>query len=181
MPGRRSNRAALTTRIGVLEGDLMNRIGAGLAALGLGQVVMAGPIAQEFHSGYEGVGWDTTLTTVVAAIPGGDHYFAPEPGARIYSVRSDTDLFDIPRRAMTVEYCFTPEGRLNTVGVALRFEQREQLLGTLTSLFGPYREVSERFAILYVWPRDHEVSISVRASRDPVNGILEFWIHHYPP
>ena len=160
----------------------MSRVSVALASLLAAQAATAGPIAQEFRGGYDGIAWGTTLTAVVGALPGGDHYFSSEPGTRMYSVRNDAPLFGIPREGMKVQYCFSAAGGVDNISIRLAYEEREALLGTLITLFGPYNRVMEKdSAISYVWPWDHEISISVRASREPTNGILEFWIHHHDP
>ncbi|HET9395228.1 MAG TPA: hypothetical protein VFO36_04155 [Nitrospiraceae bacterium] len=57
------------------------------------------------------------------------------------------------------------------------YERREQLLAELLLLFGQYQKpVARGTALLYLWPVDGRLRVGVRASREPKNGILEFWV-----
>jgi hypothetical protein len=63
------------------------------------------------------------------------------------------------------------------IAFGIPYERRDQLLGTLISLFGSYaatRVVGT--AIIYRWPPDSGVALVVRVSKDPNNGILELWV-----
>ena len=87
-----------------------------------------------------------------------------------------------PRQEMKVQYHFGKSNEVIAIAFGLPYERREQLLGQLLLLFGPYRKpyVADT-ALIYDWPADRRVAISVRASREPKNGILEFWLHLVPP
>jgi hypothetical protein len=68
-----------------------------------------------------------------------------------------------------------------SASVSANWSCRSELLGALISQFGVYsRAIQEGAAIIYMWPRDDGISISVRASAGPINGILEFWVHNRP-
>ncbi|HXJ40693.1 MAG TPA: hypothetical protein VNH18_15540 [Bryobacteraceae bacterium] len=139
----------------------------------------AGPIAAQFGSGYEGVYWGTSLTKLVGMFPDGEHYFSTSPGERVYLVQNNYPIFDVPRTGTRVQYHLGKDGGVEYIAIGVPYERRDQLLGTLLSLFGSYsapRTVGT--AVIYHWPRDNQVTISVRASKDPTNGILEFWVSH---
>ncbi len=138
-----------------------------------------GPIAARFESGYEGIAWGTSLTNLVGIYPDGEHYFSTAPGERCYMVQNAYPLFDVPRPGTRIQYHLGKEGGVEEVAIGVPYERRDQLLGTLLSLFGSYsapRTVGN--AVIYQWPRDNHIAISVRASKNPTNGILEFWIQH---
>lgn len=139
----------------------------------------AGPIAMQFNSGYDGVFWGTSLTKLVGMFPNGEHYFSTAPGERGYMVQTDDPLFDVPRTGMRVQYHLGTDGGVEHIAIGLPYERRDQLLGTLLSMFGAYSTTrTVGTAVIYQWPRDNRIIISVRASKDPTNGILEFWIAH---
>jgi hypothetical protein len=139
----------------------------------------AGPIAAQFGSGYEGVIWGTSLTKLVGMFPEGEHYFSTAPGARVYMVQNNDPILDVPRNGTRVQYQLGKNGGVESIAVGVPYERREQLLGTLMSLFGGYSaSATVGTAVIYQWPLDNQIQISVRASKDPTNGILEFWINH---
>jgi hypothetical protein len=151
-----------------------------LLALGaMSQAACAGAIANQFKLGYGGVAWNTPLVSLVGMLPGGDHYFSTAPGERVYTLRNDDPLFGVPREGMRVQYHFGKGNGVDYIAVAVPYERREQLLGSLISLFGPYANaVPKSAATIYAWPRDHDIVMAVRASQNPTNGILEFWLYH---
>jgi hypothetical protein len=140
------------------------------------KVAFAGAIADQFSSGYGGVPWGMTLNSLVGLLPGGDHYFSIASG-RIYSLRNSDPLFGVPRENMRVQYYLGADNGVEGIAVAVPYERREQLLGVLIGLFGAYaRTASQPSAIIYTWRPDHDIIMNVRASREPTNGILEFWL-----
>jgi hypothetical protein len=139
----------------------------------------AGPIAAQFGSGYEGVQWGTTLTKLVGLFPEGEHYFSTAPDSRVYMVQNNYPIFDVPRVGTRVQYALGINGGVESIAVGVPYERRDQLLGALLSLFGSYSATGTvGTAIIYQWPQDNQIQISVRASKNPTNGILEFWINH---
>ena len=94
----------------------------------------------------------------------------------------DEPLFGIERRGMRIEYTFGKNNEVRSVALGVPYAMREQLLGQLMSMFGRYWEhTADPIANHYYWPVDERVGIAVRASRDPKNGILEFWVMAIPP
>jgi hypothetical protein len=141
------------------------------------RISVAGPIADYFSSGYEGVAWGTSLTALVGVFPQGEHHFSTAPGERVYIVRNDEPLLGVPRLGATIQYHLGKDGGVESIAIGVPYERRDQLMGTLLSLFGGY--ASQRVvgsAISYYWTRDRGISLSTRSSQSPRNGILEFWI-----
>jgi len=141
------------------------------------RVSLGGPIADYFLSGYGGVAWGTSLTNLVGVLPQGEHHFSTAPGERVYIVRNDEPLLGVPRLGTTIQYHLGKDGGVEAIAVDVPYERRDQLMGTLLSLFGGYatqRVVGS--AISYYWTSDHGISLSTRSSQSPKNGILEFWI-----
>ena len=142
----------------------------------------AGQIATEFGSGFEGVLWGTSLTKLVGMFPDGEHFFSTAPGERGYIVRNDDPLYGVPRAGTRIQYHLGREGGVESIAVGVPYERRDQLLGSLYSLFGSYSATrSVGTAVVYDWQRDRQIAISVKVSKDPTNGILEFWINHIDP
>jgi hypothetical protein len=52
----------------------------------------------------------------------------------------------------------------------------------LLSQFGAYtqRTASQGLATVYSWPVDNGIAMTVKASVNPTNGILEFQVAHLP-
>ena len=97
-------------------------------------------------------------------------------------VRNDDPIFGVPRAGTRVQYHLGKDGGVELIAVGVPYERRDQLIGTLLSLFGSYSSTSTvGQAIIYRWQRDDRIAISVKASKDPTNGILEFWINHIDP
>ena len=145
------------------------------------RISVAGPIADYFSSGYEGVAWGTSLTDLVGLLPLGEHHFSTAPGERVYIVRNDEPLLGVPRLGATIQYHLGKDGGVESIAVDLPYERRDQLMGTLLSLFGRYatkRVVGS--AISYYWMPDRGITLSTRSSQSPKNGILEFWIGRIP-
>ena len=118
-----------------------------------------------------------TLDELIAIRPGGDQYFSTAPGERCYVVADDEPLYGIARPAMRMQYHFSKDNRVIEIGIGVPYERREQLLSELLLAFGPYRKpYVHGTAIHYRWPAAQRAQIGVRASRDPKNGMLEFWI-----
>jgi hypothetical protein len=160
----------------------MCRIFLAVFLAGISQAVCAAAIADQFGSGYGGVKWGTSVASLVGMLPGGDHFFSAPPGERAYMVRNDDMLFGVPRDGMRIQYYFGDDNGVDWIAMGIPYERREQLLGSLVSLFGSYAVTrTEGVAIRYVWPTDHGITMSVRASRDPTNGILEFWVARPSP
>lgn len=137
----------------------------------------AGPIADQFRSGYGGVSWGTSLTDLVAMFPNGEHHFSTAPGTRVYLVRSDEPIFDVPRAGTQIQYHLGAFGGVEMIAIDVPYERRDQLMGALYSSFGSYSVVQHiGTAVVYLWNRDDGITMSVRASTDPKFGILEFWI-----
>jgi len=141
------------------------------------RVAFGGPIGEQFHSGFGGIAWGMSLVQLVGMLPEGDHYFSTAPGHRAYSVRNDEPLFGVPRVGRRIQYHLGTDGGVEKIAVGIPYERREQLLGALISQFGRYasaRSIGD--TIIYAWQADQNVAITVRASRDPQYGILEFWV-----
>jgi hypothetical protein len=142
----------------------------------------AGPIEDQFGWGYEGVSWGMSLTKLVGVFPDGEHYFTTAPGERGYMIRNNDPIFGVPRAGTRVQYHLGKDGGVEIIAVGVPYERRDQLMGALLQLFGSYsstRTVGQ--AIIYTWQRDGRITICVRASKDPTNGILEFWISNIDP
>jgi hypothetical protein len=141
----------------------------------------AGEIHNQFAAGIGGIPWGTKLDDLIAMRPGGDQHFSTAPGQRCYFLDDGEPLFGIERRGMGVEYHLGTNNEVRSVALGVPYAMREQLLGQLSSMFGRYWESSsDPVALSYRWPVDDRVYISVRASRDPKNGILEFWVSLIP-
>ena len=139
---------------------------------------LAGGIDAQFAAGVGGIPWGTKLDDLVAIRPGGDHYFSTAPGERTYTLADQEPLFGIPRPGMRVQYHFGRNDEVISVAIAVPYERREQLLSELWLLFGQSAKPENvGTATRYYWPTDEHCGISVRASREPKNGILEFWVH----
>jgi hypothetical protein len=137
----------------------------------------AGDIDDQFAAGMGGIPFGTKLDDLIAMRPGGDQHFSTAPGHRSYFLDDDQPLFGIERRDMRVQYHLGKNNEVRSIALGVPYAMREQLLGQLMAMFGRYRAASsEPNAINYHWPADKRVYISVRASRDPKNGILEFWV-----
>lgn len=164
------------------------RVGAAMRAIALASLSLifststfAGNIDEQFAATVGGIAWGTKLDELVGVRPGGDHFFSTAPGDRGYRVPDDEPLFGIPRQDMKVQYHFGKNNEVIAIAYGLPYERREQLLGQLLLLFGPYRKpYVEETSLNYDWPADRRVAIAVRASREPKNGILEFWLHLVP-
>lgn len=142
----------------------------------------AGPIAEQFALGYGGVSWGLSLPNLVGMIPGGDHYFSTAPGHREYTVRNDEPFLGVPRAGTRMQYGFGTDGGVEFIALDFPYDRRDQLLGALYAQFGRYARVNEvGGAIIYTWAQDGDIRMTVRASRDPQFGILEFWIRHVTP
>jgi hypothetical protein len=74
---------------------------------------------------------------------------------------------------------FGKDNQVGSIAFGMPYERREQLLAELLLLFGPYQKTVEReTALIYVWPAHGRLRIAVRATREPKNGILEFWVEN---
>jgi hypothetical protein len=137
-----------------------------------------GPVAAQFSSGYGGVAWGTPLDSLVGVLPGGEHHFSTSPGERVYIVRNDDPLFGVPRQGMSVAYHMGKGNVVEYIGIAVPYERRDQLLGVLLSLFGPYTRtaVNQGTAAIYSWSIDNGIAMAMKASANPTNGILEFGV-----
>ena len=143
---------------------------------------LAGEIHDRFAAGIGGIPWGTKLDDLIAMRPGGDQHFSTAPGQRCYFLTDEEPLFGIERRGMGVEYHLGKNNEVRSAALGVPYAMREQLLGQLTAMFGRYWESPlNSVAVSYYWPADDRVRISVRASRDPKNGILEFWVSVIPP
>jgi hypothetical protein len=142
----------------------------------------AGPIAEQFRSGFGGVAWGTSLTNLVGVFPEGDHYFSTAPGQRVYVARSDEPILGVPRAGTRVQYHLGKEGGVEMIAIGVPYERRDQLLGDAMSIFGTYastRAVGP--ATIYRWLTDDGITVEIRCSTSPRFGILEFWILHSAP
>lgn len=156
----------------------MRTIALVVLSIGLSASALAGPIDDQFAAGVGGIPWGTRLHDLVAMRPGGDHDFSTAPGERSYALLDDEPLFGIPRPGTRIQYHFGKRNEVRSVSIGVPYERREQLLGQLLASFGQYgKPVTIGTAIGYYWPADRRCRISVRASREPKNGILEFWVH----
>lgn len=141
--------------------------------------VWAGPVAEQFGSGYDGVSWGLSLAQLVGMIPEGDHYFSTSLGHRVYTVKNDEPFLGVPRAGTRIQYHLGIGGVVESIAVGIPYERREQLFGALIPQFGRPTRVDEvGNSLIYTWPQDRDVRIRVRASKDPRYGILEFWIQH---
>jgi hypothetical protein len=155
----------------------MRIIALACVSLALSASAIAGAVDNEFAAGVRGVPWETTLDELIAIRPGGDQYFSTAPGERCYIVADDEPLYGIARPTMRMQYHFGKDNRVTSIAIGVPYDRREQLLGELLLAFGPYRKpYVYGTAIHYEWPSAQRARIGVRASRDPNNGMLEFWI-----
>ena len=154
-----------------------------LAVLGVVPVAaLAGPISDEFRSGYGGVAWGTTLVDLVAQVPGGQHLFATAAGERDYELLNDEPFLGVPRPGTAVQFGLGATNKVEIIAVNFPYERRDQLLGALISSFGSY---SKRFvkgtSTYFDWPKDNGIHLFVRASTNPSYGILQLLIANAPP
>lgn len=155
----------------------MRTLALACASLVLSTPAFAGEIHDQFAAGIGGIPWGAQLHDLIAMRPGGDQYFSTAPGGRSYELNDDGPLFGIERPGMRVQYHLGKSNEVRSVALGVPYAMREQLLGQLTAMYGRYWESSsDPVAISYHWPADNRVRMSVRASRDPKNGILEFWV-----
>jgi len=160
----------------------MRTLALACIALVLSTPAFAGDIDDQFAAGVGGIPFGTKLDDLIGLRPGGDQHFSTAPGGRCYHLADDEPLFGIERRGMRIEYTLDKNNEVHSVALGVPYAMREQLLGQLMSMFGRYWESSsDPVAIVYYWPADDRVRIGVRASRDPKNGILEFWVGVTPP
>jgi len=155
----------------------MRAIALGCIALALSTTASAGPIADQFAAGVGGVSWGMTLDELLGIRPGGEQFFSTAPGERGYAVADDAPLYGVPRPEMRTQYHLGKDNRATAIAFGVPYERREQLLAELLLLFGQYQKpVVSGTALVYRWPVDGRLGVSVRASREPKNGILEFWV-----
>ena len=155
----------------------MRTLALACVSLVLATPAFGGIIDDQFAAGIGGIPFGTKLDDLIAIRPGGDQHFSTAPGHRCYFLDDDEPLFGIERRDMRVQYHLGKNNEVRSIGLGVPYAMREQLLGQLMATFGRYWEFSpEPTARNYYWPADKRVRISVRASRDPKNGILEFWV-----
>ena len=160
----------------------MRTLAIACVSLVLSTPAFAGGIHEQFAAGIGGIPWGTSLDNLIAMRPGGDQHFSTADGGRCYHLADDEPLFGIERRGMRMEYTLGKNNEVDSVALGVPYAMREQLLGQLMSMFGRYWErTSDPIANHYYWPIDDRVGIAVRASRDPKNGILEFWVTVIPP
>jgi hypothetical protein len=159
----------------------MRRVLLFAAILFAAQRSTAGSIDAQFGAGYEGVSWGMSLTRLVGVFPDGEHYFTTAPGDRGYMVHNNDPIFGVPRAGKTIQYHLGKDGGVEIIAVGVPYERRDQLMGVLYS-FGSYSSTGTiGQAIIYKWQRDGRIVINVRASKDPTNGILVFWVYHVDP
>lgn len=155
----------------------MRKITTLVLLLALSPTAAPGPIDDQFGNGFGGVPWGMKLDDLIALIPGGDQYFSTADGERSYSVLNEDPLFEVPRPGMRIQYHFGIDGGVQFIGIALPYERREELLGALYTQFGRYAKMEVvGTSIRYSWYGGRRVGITVKASRDARNGILEFWL-----
>jgi hypothetical protein len=160
----------------------MRTLALACVSLVLSTSAFAGDIHDQFAAGIGGIPWGTKLDDLIAMRPGGISTFSTAPGERCYILDDEDPLFGIQRRGMRVQYHVGKNNGILGVGLGVQYAMRDELLGQLVVLFGEYQQSSASPAIVeYYWPADQRVRISVRASRDPKNGILEFWVRVTPP
>ncbi len=150
-----------------------------ILALGLlAPLAHGGSIATQFSGGYGGVSWGTSLDSLVGMLPGGEHHFSTSPGERAYIVENGDLFFGIPRSGMNIVYHMGKGNVVEDIEIGFPYERRDQLIGVLLSLFGAYTQtvVNQGLAVIYLWPRDNGITVTVRASTNPTNGILEFGV-----
>jgi hypothetical protein len=154
-------------------------------SLFLGLLVVAsatawgGPVSDQFSMGYEGVRWGLPLADLVGMMPEGDHYFSTAPGHRLYMVRNDEPILGVPRPGMRVQYHLGKDGGVESIVVGIPYDRHQQLLGALMSQFGRYVRATEIGDITYYyWPRDQQIQLVLRVTKDPRYGIAEFGINH---
>jgi hypothetical protein len=137
---------------------------------------VAGPIAEQFAGGWGGISFGTPLAALMGTLPEGDQYFSTAPGGRDYTIRSDEPILGVPRNGMRVRFHLDAQGTVGQIGITVPYERRDQLLGVMLSLFGPYRTQVIGISTHYSWPVDRGVQVAVRSSTNPANGILELAI-----
>jgi hypothetical protein len=144
----------------------------------LAPLAHGGAIATQFSSGYGGVYWGTSLDSLVGVLPGGEHHFSTSPGERAYIVKNSDPFFGVPRSGMNIVYHMGKGDVVEGIEIAFPYERRDQLLGVLLSLFGAYTQmvVNQGLAVIYRWPHDNGITVTVRTSTNPTNGILEFGV-----
>jgi hypothetical protein len=137
----------------------------------------AGDIDDQFAAGMGGIPFGTKLDDLIGLRPGGDQHFSTSPGHRSYILDDDEPLFGIERRGMRVQYHLGRNNEVRSVAFGVPYAMREQLLGQLMAMFGRYQQSSSDPTVVdYDWPADRRVWIGVRGTKDPKNGILEFWV-----
>jgi hypothetical protein len=158
----------------------MRHVAFAFLSLGLSTLTYADSVDDHFAAGMGGVAWGMTLDDLIAIRPGGEGRFSTAEGERSYSVLDDEPLFGIPRPGMRIQYHLGTDNDVRYIAIGVPYEQREQLLSELLMLFGRYRIEKQGIHIRYVWVPERHVQISVRATLEPKNGILEFWAVSLP-
>ena len=155
----------------------MRTLALACISLVLSTPAFPGEIHDQFATGFGGIPWGTKLDDLIAMRPGGDQYFSTSPGRRAYILADDEPLFGVQRRGMRIQYHLGKDNEVRSVGIGVPYAMRDQLLGQLLLLYGQYQESTPNSTIVeYDWPVDGRICIGARASRDPKNGILEFWV-----
>ena len=137
----------------------------------------AGPISRQFGSGYGGVPWGSSLPELVAAHPGGTHFFAYGGGQREYNLPDEKPMFGISRSGMQVYYFLDETGSVVSASLTFPYEYRQKLLGSLILSFGPYQQMQTKgISTYYLWQRDDGTGVTAEATLDPDYGILRLVI-----
>ena len=121
------------------------------------------PIKATFGGGVLGIPWGTSLTSVIATYPQGDHVFAVTPGCRAYWVKEGQEVLGIPREGKGSLFGFDKQNHVVIAAVAFDFSRKEELRSTLILLLGApaaARQTSDR--TLYGWRSLDGMTVSVR-------------------
>jgi hypothetical protein len=140
----------------------------------------AGPIADQFHGGFNGAAWGSSIDNLVSMFPPGDHVFAATPGERAYWIKDPVPLLDVPRDGQGILFGFNELDALESITVGFSHDRKEQVLGALISAFGAFDSAGTRGTkTFHCWKRDAKIALCFWASKESKHGIA--WVTIYGP
>lgn len=129
-----------------------------IAFLLLPSTLLANKISDVFSDSIFDVPWESSLSTVKSAHPGGKTF----PGNdTVYTVKDGRTVFGIERdRRSEIIFGFDDADRLVSVGVNFAADDMPTLYNRLTTLFGPHEPPVGGYVIAE-WPEDNGFIIRI--------------------
>ena len=151
-----------------------------LTALLLSKVAAAGPIEDQFHGGFNGATWGSSIDSLVGMFPPGEHVFATTPGGRAYWIKDQTPLLNVPRDGQSILFGFNEQDLLESITLGFAFDRKEQILGALTVTFGVATSTGRKGTKTFnCWKPDAKIALCFWASTAAKHGIS--WLTIYGP